>query len=150
VQPARWLDARTRLPSQVLRDELNFCVVDEGDSVLIDEARVPLIISGRTAASVEKYQTGAKLAQALEPVTHYEVFEKEQTIGARPLRARRTPTPVLVGMLQEAAAATAAAVRAGVGTRRRVAGHGRGQRSRSPHAPTDGRGFSAACLCPQG
>ena len=69
-------------PSEtVLRDSLNFCVVDEGDSVLIDEARVPLIISGRTTAPVEKYETCAKLANALEPITHYEIFEKEQTIG---------------------------------------------------------------------
>ena len=64
-----------------LRDELNFCVVDEGDSVLIDEARVPLIISGRTTAPVDRYQTGAKLAGALEPGLHYEVFEKKQTIA---------------------------------------------------------------------
>ena len=32
----------------VLRRELNYCVVDEGDSVLIDEARAPLAISGKT------------------------------------------------------------------------------------------------------
>mmetsp|Transcript_12354 Transcript_12354/g.21531 ORF Transcript_12354/g.21531 Transcript_12354/m.21531 type:complete len:92 (-) Transcript_12354:18-293(-) len=38
----------------VLRPKLNFCVVDEGDSVLIDEARVPLIISGKTEARVEE------------------------------------------------------------------------------------------------
>ena len=37
-------------------------MVDEGDSVLVDEARVPLIISGSTDAPVEKYQTAAKCA----------------------------------------------------------------------------------------
>lgn len=49
--------------------------------MLIDEARVPLIISGRTTAPVEKYQTCAKLAQVLEPTKHYEVYEKETNIG---------------------------------------------------------------------
>ena len=40
----------------VLRPEgLGYCVIDEGDSVLIDEARVPLIISGKTDASVTQY-----------------------------------------------------------------------------------------------
>ena len=49
--------------------------------MLIDEARVPLIISGRTGAVVDRYETCAKLAAALEPTIHYEVFEKDQTIG---------------------------------------------------------------------
>merc|ERR1719331_392707 len=64
----------------VLRGDgsLHFAVVDEGDSVLIDEARVPLIISGRTDAPVEKYAACAKLVQTLNPTEHYEVFEKEQ------------------------------------------------------------------------
>ena len=65
----------------VLRASLHFAVVDEGDSVLIDEARVPLIISGRTDAPVEKYQACAKLAAALQPGEHYDVFEKQQTVG---------------------------------------------------------------------
>jgi len=65
-----------------LRPELNFCVVDEGDSVLIDEARVPLIISSKTTNNpAERCQVATKLAAALEPVTHYEVFEKQQTIS---------------------------------------------------------------------
>ena len=65
----------------VLRPNLNFCVVDEGDSVLIDEARVPLIISGRTDAPTAKYEACSKLAAVLAPTEHYEVFEKEQTIA---------------------------------------------------------------------
>lgn len=65
----------------VLRPQLNFCVVDEGDSVLIDEARVPLIISGKTGAIVDKYDAAAKLAATLVPGKHYEVFEKEVTIS---------------------------------------------------------------------
>ena len=67
----------------VLRPEgLNFCVVDEGDSVLIDEARVPLIISAKTAVNpAERCETATKLAAALEATVHYEVFEKQQTIS---------------------------------------------------------------------
>jgi len=49
--------------------------------VLIDEARVPLIISGRTDAPVSKYEACAKLAATMNPEEHYEVFEKEQTIA---------------------------------------------------------------------
>jgi len=64
-----------------MRAELNFCVVDEGDSVLVDEARVPLIISGKTDSSTAKYATAMKLVGALERNLHYEVFEKDQTIA---------------------------------------------------------------------
>jgi len=65
----------------VMREKLHFGVVDEGDSVLIDEARVPLIISGRTDAPVAKYEACSKLAATLNVGEHYEVYEKEQTVG---------------------------------------------------------------------
>ena len=75
-------DHLAMIPSEVvLPPTLNFCVIDEGDSVLVDEARVPLIISGRTDAIVTKYETCAKLATALIPQKHYDVFEKQQTVG---------------------------------------------------------------------
>jgi preprotein translocase subunit SecA len=62
----------------VLRPEgFNFAVVDEGDSVLVDEARVPLIISGSTDAPVAKYQAAAKLAATMVPEKHYTANEKE-------------------------------------------------------------------------
>ena len=59
---------------------LNFCVVDEGDSVLVDEARVPLVISSKTAQASDRYAMAAKLAEALQPGVHYEVFEKQKTV----------------------------------------------------------------------
>jgi len=59
---------------------LNFCVVDEGDSVLVDEARVPLVISSKTNAASDRYAKAAKLAEALQPVVHYEVFEKQKSV----------------------------------------------------------------------
>lgn len=48
-----------------------FCVVDEADSVLIDEARTPLIISKQVPAPANKYKTAYTLAEALKPDIHY-------------------------------------------------------------------------------
>lgn len=59
-----------------------FAVVDEVDSILIDEARTPLIISGPAAADVNKwFAIFAKLVQTLQPDVDYEVDEKKRTIG---------------------------------------------------------------------
>jgi len=55
-----------------------FCVVDEADSVLIDEARTPLIISKQVASPATKYQTAFKLAEALKPDIHYTVDLKNK------------------------------------------------------------------------
>jgi preprotein translocase subunit SecA len=57
-----------------------FCIVDEADSILIDEARTPLIISGKIPAPTAKYATAAKAATQLEKDVHYAVDEKEQTV----------------------------------------------------------------------
>uniref|UniRef100_A0A7S4BQD3 Protein translocase subunit SecA n=1 Tax=Chrysotila carterae TaxID=13221 RepID=A0A7S4BQD3_CHRCT len=70
----------TSVAEVVLPPTLNYCVVDEGDSVLIDEARVPLIISGRVDAPTERYAAAAKLANAMAPDVHYTVFEKDQNV----------------------------------------------------------------------
>ena len=51
---------------------------------------MPLIISGKTDASVEKYQLATKLAAALDAPEHYETFEKEQTISITEVRTERT------------------------------------------------------------
>lgn len=55
-----------------------FCVVDEADSVLIDEARTPLIISKQVPAPGNKYQTANTLAEALKPDIHYTVDLKNK------------------------------------------------------------------------
>lgn len=55
-----------------------FCVVDEADSVLIDEARTPLIISKQVASPATKYETAFKLAEALKPDIHYTVDLKNK------------------------------------------------------------------------
>jgi len=59
----------------------NFAVVDEVDSILIDEARTPLIISGPTQDEVKWYGEFAKIARTLVRDTDYEVDEKKRTIS---------------------------------------------------------------------
>ena len=59
----------------------NFAVVDEVDSILIDEARTPLIISGPTQDEVKWYGEFAKIAKRLEKDVDYEVDEKKRTIS---------------------------------------------------------------------
>ena len=58
----------------------NYAIIDEVDSILIDEARTPLIISGRLEKSAETYQLMAKVAPQLEKVKDYEVEEKNKNI----------------------------------------------------------------------
>jgi preprotein translocase subunit SecA len=57
-----------------------FCVVDEADSVLIDEARTPLIISKQVPAPASKYTTANRLAAALKPDIHYTVDRKNKNV----------------------------------------------------------------------
>jgi preprotein translocase subunit SecA len=59
----------------------NFAIVDEVDSILIDEARTPLIISGPADASSKWYAEFARIAPLLKKDTHYEVDIKKRTIG---------------------------------------------------------------------
>jgi preprotein translocase subunit SecA len=58
--------------------ELYYAIVDEVDSVLIDEARTPLIISGAAEESTEKYYTADKVVRRLQKGKHFELKEKEQ------------------------------------------------------------------------
>ncbi len=69
----------TSLDSMVQRP-FNYAIIDEVDSILIDEARTPLIISGRVEKSAETYTMMAKIAPQLEKVTDYEVDEKNKNI----------------------------------------------------------------------
>ena len=59
----------------------NYAIVDEVDSILIDEARTPLIISGPADGSSKWYAEFARIAPLLEEGTHYEVDRKKRTIG---------------------------------------------------------------------
>ncbi len=59
----------------------NFAIVDEVDSILIDEARTPLIISGPTEDEVKWYGEFARIVGAMSIDTHYEVDEKKRTVS---------------------------------------------------------------------
>ncbi|MEI6216259.1 MAG: preprotein translocase subunit SecA [Actinomycetes bacterium] len=61
--------------------EHNFAVVDEVDSILIDEARTPLIISGPADKATKWYMEFATIAGKLERDAHYEIDEKKRTVG---------------------------------------------------------------------
>ena len=70
----------TRVETMVQRGH-NFAIVDEVDSILIDEARTPLVISGQADQPTRWYGEFSKLVQRLNSGTDYEVDEKKRTIG---------------------------------------------------------------------
>ena len=61
--------------------EHNFAIIDEADSILIDEARTPLIISGPADKPTKWYVEFANIALKLDRDVHYEVDEKKRTVG---------------------------------------------------------------------
>ncbi|MGB5135869.1 MAG: preprotein translocase subunit SecA [Prochlorococcaceae cyanobacterium] len=76
--------------AEVVQRDFQYCVIDEVDSILIDEARTPLIISGQVQRPQEKYQKAAEVAALLEraaemgkdgidPEGDYEVDEKQRS-----------------------------------------------------------------------
>uniref|UniRef100_A0A1D1Z6H1 Protein translocase subunit SecA n=2 Tax=Anthurium amnicola TaxID=1678845 RepID=A0A1D1Z6H1_9ARAE len=69
----------TSVDELVLRG-FNYCVIDEVDSILIDEARTPLIISGPAEKPSDRYYKAAKMAAAFERDIHYTVDEKQKTV----------------------------------------------------------------------
>jgi preprotein translocase subunit SecA len=69
-----------RKPDMVQRGH-SYAIVDEVDSILIDEARTPLIISGMVADSAKWYQTFARVAPRLRPEDDYEVDEPKRTVA---------------------------------------------------------------------
>ena len=74
----------------------NFAIVDEVDSILVDEARTPLIISGPADRPTKWYSEFAAIAKKLTPVEHYEVDEKKRTVGI--LEAGITEVERLLGI----------------------------------------------------
>jgi preprotein translocase subunit SecA len=70
---------------EVVQRPFNYCIIDEVDSVLIDEARTPLIISGQVERPSEKYRRAAEVAMMLErgeeeDTGDYEVDEKARNV----------------------------------------------------------------------
>ncbi|MDK8307001.1 preprotein translocase subunit SecA [Corynebacterium imitans] len=74
-------DNMTRSTSEMVQRGHNFAIVDEVDSILIDEARTPLIISGPVDGSSQLYTVFSQLAPRMREGKHYEVDRRKRTIG---------------------------------------------------------------------
>jgi len=66
--------------SECVQRELNYAIVDEVDSILIDEARTPLIISGPSEESTELYYVADRVVKPLKRGIHYEVDEEQRAV----------------------------------------------------------------------
>ena len=66
--------------SDVVLRPFNYCIIDEVDSILIDEAQTPLIISNNIQTPIEKYIVAAEITDYLELTTHYKVDEKNKNV----------------------------------------------------------------------
>ena len=73
-------DNMAQSPDALVQRPYNYAIIDEVDSILIDEARTPLIISGRLDKSAELYQLMAKIAPQLAKDKDYEVDEKNKNV----------------------------------------------------------------------
>ncbi len=67
-------------PSAMVQRGHNYAIVDEVDSILVDEARTPLIISGRVADTAKWYREFARLVERLRADQHYEVDERRRQV----------------------------------------------------------------------
>ncbi|HEX5798313.1 MAG TPA: preprotein translocase subunit SecA, partial [Candidatus Saccharimonadales bacterium] len=76
-------DNMVREVDQLRQRDLHFAIVDEVDSILIDEARTPLIISAPSTASGSSYQQFAKVVRKLVRDEDYEVDEKQKQIAIK-------------------------------------------------------------------
>ena len=81
----------------------NFAIVDEVDSILIDEARTPLIISGPADKATKWYVEFANIVSRLTRDTHYEVDEKKRTVGILDEGVSRVEEALGIENLYEAA-----------------------------------------------
>jgi preprotein translocase subunit SecA len=73
-------DNMVREVDQLRQRDLHYAIVDEVDSILIDEARTPLIISAPATASASAYQQFAKVVRSLKETEHYEKDEKRRSV----------------------------------------------------------------------
>ncbi len=81
----------------------SFAIVDEVDSILIDEARTPLIISGPADSASNWYTEFARLAPLMEKDVHYEVDLRKRTVGVHELGVEFVEDQLGIDNLYEAA-----------------------------------------------
>lgn len=68
-------------PEQIVQRKLNYALIDEVDSILIDEARTPLIISGQANKATDLYYAADKLVRRLKPEEDYTVDIKTKSVS---------------------------------------------------------------------
>jgi len=73
-------DNMTSNLEQIVLPPFNYCIVDEVDSIFIDEAQVPLIISQPIETCIDKYIVAAEVSEYLEVNIHFKVDEKNRNI----------------------------------------------------------------------
>jgi preprotein translocase subunit SecA len=73
-------DNMVREVDQLRQRDLHYAIVDEADSILIDEARTPLIISAPATASGAAYQQFSKIVRNLKETEHFEKDEKRKSV----------------------------------------------------------------------
>lgn len=75
--------------NDLVQRPFNFCIIDEVDSILIDEARTPLIISGQSKVEIEKIIKANEVAKFLSEFKDYEVDQKSKNISLTSLGLRK-------------------------------------------------------------
>ena len=88
---------------ELVQRDYNFAIVDEVDSILIDEARTPLIISGPADGASHWYTEFARLAPMMEKDVHYEVDIRKRTVGVHELGVEFVEDQLGIENLYEAA-----------------------------------------------
>ncbi len=89
--------------AELVQREHNYAIVDEVDSILIDEARTPLIISGPSDGASHWYSEFARLAPMMEKDVHYEVDLRKRTVGVHEVGVEFVEDQLGIDNLYEAA-----------------------------------------------
>lgn len=88
--------------SQMVQRGLNYAIVDEVDSILIDEARTPLIISAPDTESTKLYQQFARVIPRLKEKEHYQLDEKQKAVALTEKGMAHVEEALGVGNIYEA------------------------------------------------
>ena len=87
--------------SDLVQREHAYAIVDEVDSILIDEARTPLIISGQGSKSTELYEKADAVVRAMKRDEHYTVDEKKKAVALTDEGAQRVETAFQIDNLND-------------------------------------------------
>jgi len=90
-------------PEERVQRQFNFAIVDEADSILIDEARIPLIIAGDREERAHNATRMASIARILEEGIHYEVSDKRHNVYLTEEGAERVASEIGCGDLHDEA-----------------------------------------------